>query len=58
MVNIGYVVQKGKDNFYFDSYEGQLPSELIVYLKSPIFITANESDKTVSCFVVIYVSSH
>ena len=28
---------KGKDKFYFDSYEVQPPSELIAYLKSPIF---------------------
>ena len=28
---------KGKDKFYFDSYGVQPPSELIVYLKSPIF---------------------
>ena len=30
-------LQKGKDKFYFDSYEVQPPSELIAYLKSPIF---------------------
>ena len=29
--------KKGKDRFYFDSYGMQPPSELIVYLKSPIF---------------------
>ena len=29
--------KKGKDRFYFDSYGVQPPSELIVYLKSPIF---------------------
>ena len=29
--------KKGKDKFYFDSYGMQPPSELIVYLKSPIF---------------------
>ena len=34
---LGNVVQKGKDKFYFDSYVVQPPSELIVYLKSPIF---------------------
>ena len=28
---------KGKDEFYFDSYVVQSPSELITYLKSPIF---------------------
>ena len=34
---MGYVVQKGKDRLYFDTYGAQPPSELIVYLKSPIF---------------------
>ena len=29
--------KKGKDKFYFDSYGTQPPSELITYLKSPIF---------------------
>ena len=29
--------KKGKDKFYFDSYGMQPPSELIAYLKSPIF---------------------
>ena len=29
--------KKGKDKFYFDSYGVQRPSELITYLKSPIF---------------------
>ena len=29
--------KKDKDKFYFDSYGVQPPSELIVYLKSPIF---------------------
>ena len=29
--------RKGKDKFYFDSYGVQPPSELIAYLKSPIF---------------------
>ena len=29
--------KKGKNKFYFDSYGVQPPSELIVYLKSPIF---------------------
>ena len=33
----GYVVQKGKNEFYFDSYGVQPPSELIAYLRSPIF---------------------
>ena len=34
---LGYVVQKCKDKFYFDSYWVQPPSQLIAYLKSPIF---------------------
>ena len=29
--------KKGKNKFYFDSYGVQPPSELITYLKSPIF---------------------
>ena len=29
--------KKCKDKFYFDSYDVQPPSELIAYLKSPIF---------------------
>ena len=29
--------KKGKEKFYFDSYGVQPPSELIAYLKSPIF---------------------
>ena len=31
---------KGKDKFYFDSYELQPPSELIAYMKSPIFFNS------------------
>ena len=33
----GFWFKKGKDKFYFDSYGVQPPSELIAYLKSPIF---------------------
>ena len=50
--------KNGKDKFYFDSYGVQPPSELIAYLTSQIFTIANESNKTVRCFAVIYVSSH
>ena len=50
--------KKGKEKFYFDSYRVQPPSELIAYLKSPIFTIANESNKTVRFFAVIYGSSH
>ena len=53
--------KKCKEKLYFHSYGVQPPSELIVYLKSPIFIVtdtiANEFDKTM-VFWVIYVSSH
>ena len=34
---LGYVVQKGKDKFYLNSYGVQPPCELIAYLKLPIF---------------------
>ena len=33
--------KKDKDKFYFDSYEVQPPSELIAYLKSPIFCNSD-----------------
>ena len=49
--------KKGKEKFYFDSYGVQPPSELIDYLKSQYFTIANESNKTVRCFAVIYISS-
>ena len=29
--------KKGKETLYFDSYEVQPPSELMAYLRSPIF---------------------
>ena len=32
--------KKGKEKLYFDSYGVQLPSELITYLKPPIFTTS------------------
>ena len=38
MIHIGLCgSKKGKDNFDFDSYGMQPPSELIAYLKSAIF---------------------
>ena len=49
--------KKGKEKLYFDSYGLQPPSELISYLKSPIFYKKNESNKMVRCFAVICVSS-
>ena len=48
--------KKGKNKFYFDSYGVQPPSELIVYLKSPIFYNSERSKITVTCFADIYVS--
>ena len=43
--------KKGKDKFYFDSYGVQPPSELIVYLKSPIFYNSErvQQDGEVFC---------
>ena len=38
-------LKKGKDKFYFDSYGVQPPSELIVYLKSPIFYNSERVQK-------------
>ena len=37
--------KKGKDKFYFDSYGVQPPSELIAYLKSPIFYNSERVQK-------------
>ena len=51
-------LKKCKVNFYFDSYEVQPPSELIAYLKSPIFYNSERVQKTVRYFAVIYVSLH
>ena len=31
------MTKNGKDKFYFDGYGVQTPSEMIAYLKSPIF---------------------
>ena len=50
--------KKGKDKFYFDSYAVQPPSELITYLSHRYFAIASESNKTVRCYAIIYVSSH
>ena len=48
--------KKGKDRFYFDSYEVQPSSELIAYLKLSIFYNSERVKGEV--FAVIYVSSH
>ena len=50
--------KKGKDKFYFDSYGVQPPSELIAYLKSPIFYNSERVHQDDEVFVAIYVSSH
>ena len=47
---LGYVVQKDKDKFYFDSYGGQPPSELIAYLKSPIFYNSERVEENCEVF--------
>ena len=36
-------ITKGKDKFYFDSYGVQPPSELIAFLKSPIFYNSERA---------------
>ena len=43
--------KKGKKKFYFDSYGVQPPSELIVYLKLPIFYNSErvQQDDEVFC---------
>ena len=46
------------DKFYFDSSGVQPPSDLIAYLKSPIFYNSERVNKTVRYFAVIYVSAH
>ena len=33
-------IRKGKDKFYFNSYGVKPPSELIAYLKSPLFYSS------------------
>ena len=50
--------KKGKEKFYFDSYGLQLPSELIAYLKSPIFYNSQRVQQNGEVFAVIYASSH
>ena len=50
---------KGKDKFYFDSYGVQPPSELIAYLKSPIFYNSERVQQNGEVFFAVsYVSSH
>ena len=42
--------KKGKDKFYFDSYGAQPPSELIAYLKSPIFYNSERVQQNCEVF--------
>ena len=42
--------KKGKDKFYFDSYDVQPPSELITYLKSPIFYNSERVQRNGEVF--------
>ena len=42
--------KKGKDKFYFDSYGVQPPSELIAYLKSPLFYNSERVQKNGEVF--------
>ena len=42
--------KKGKEKFYFDSYGVPPPSELIAYLKSPIFYERIQQNGEVFCF--------
>ena len=50
--------KKGKNKFYFDCYGVQPPSELIDYLKSPIFYNSVRVQQNGEVFADIYVSSH
>ena len=51
MVDIGLCDEKkGKDKFYFDSYGVQPPSELIAYVKSPIFYNSERDQQSVEMF--------
>ena len=50
--------KKRKDKFYFDSYGVLPPSELIAYLRSPIFYNSERVQQNGEVFWVIYVSSH
>ena len=50
--------KEGKDKFVFDRYRVQPPSELIAYLRTPIFYNNERVQQDGVVFVVIYVSSH
>ena len=42
--------KRGKEKFYFDSYGVQPPSELIAYLKSPIFYNSERVQRNGEMF--------
>ena len=44
--------KKGKENLYFDSYGMQPPSQLITYLKSPIFYNSERVQQIGELFCV------
>src|ERR1043165_9414173 len=46
---------RGKDKIYFDSYGLPPPTELLKYLKGPVYYTASESNRITKYFVAIYV---
>ena len=49
-------VKKGKEKFYFDSYGVQPPSELITYLKSPIFYNSERGQRNGEVFLRQFMS--
>ena len=50
--------RKGKDKFYFDSYGVQPPTELITYLKSPIFYNSERVQQNGELFLRSCMSLH
>ena len=48
--------KKGKDNFFFDSYGVQPPSELIAYLESPIFYNGERVQQNGEVFLRTFMS--
>ena len=45
--------KKGKDKFYYDSYGVQPPSELIAYLKSPIFYNSERVQQNIALLCLL-----
>ena len=48
--------KKGKNKFYFDNYGVQPPSELIAYLKSPIFYNSERVQQNGEVFLRSFMS--